>query len=150
MKTCPVLGSRKVFPLYRQQSSILDLFFLAFNVLKHITMCNCYRLSFFKLFQPSLFWQAQNARESSTSITNILLSSSFWEQSRWKDSAGISPALDWSVQGIVCLAGAAEWPVLAFPAGAVGTANISLSASFFLISSEFTGNSLEFVSRSKN
>lgn len=65
-------------------------------------------------------------------------------------SAGISPVLDWSVQGIVCLAEAAEWPVLAFPAGAVVTANISLSASLSLISSEFTGNSLEFVTRSKN
>lgn len=79
------LKAEKFSPLYKQQSSILDLFFLTSSVLKHIMMCNCYRLSFFKLVQPSLFWQAQNARESSTSITNILLSSSFWEQSRWKD-----------------------------------------------------------------
>lgn len=143
------MKAEKFSPLYKQQSSILDLFFLTSSVLKHIMMCNCYRLSFFKLVQPSLFWQAQNARESSTSITNILLSSSFWEQSRWKDLLVSVQFWTGLCKGL-CLAGAAEWPVLAFPAGAVVTANISLSASLSLISSEFTGNSLEFATRSKN
>jgi len=93
-------------------------------------MCNWHHLSFFKLIQPSLFWKPEKARQSITSITNTPLSSSFWEQSRWKDSADIGPALDWSGQGIVCLARATEWPDLALLARTVVTANISLLLQF--------------------
>lgn len=141
------LEAGEFFSLQKLQSNTLDLLSLKFSVLKLIMMCNWHHFSSFKLIQPVPLWKPEKARQSITSITNTLLSSSVWEQSRWKDTAGKTSF--GSVWARDCVLGKS------YRIARSGTADRSSGhcqhlsfSSLSLISSEIAGNSPEFVTRS--